>query len=167
LLKNIVKTIVEIWSDSSNTEATRVSAFLVCRRLAFIGDAGLTEMTLKTAYQGLVKGSRNTTVHTLQGINLMKNSAADLWGIDQGIGYTTGFSYIRQLAIHLRGSITNKSKVGTFSFPKPIPHSYLLSSTGLLQNGLQLAVCPLLRFLVSGAFRALRQPHRSCIWQRI
>ena len=40
----------------------------------------------------------------------MKNTASELWGIDPTVGYTTGFGFIRQLAIHLRTSITNKSK---------------------------------------------------------
>jgi len=40
----------------------------------------------------------------------MKNSAAELWGLDQAVGYTTGFTFIRQLAIHLRSSITNPGK---------------------------------------------------------
>ena len=40
----------------------------------------------------------------------MKNSAAELWGMDATIGYTTGFTFIRQLAIHLRSTITNNSK---------------------------------------------------------
>ncbi|TAQ86598.1 hypothetical protein B7494_g5074 [Chlorociboria aeruginascens] len=106
-LKNIVKTVVDIWSDASSTEATRITAFLVLRRLAVIGDPGLREAVMKTVYQGLVKGSRDTTTHTIQGINLMKNSAAELWGIDQAVGYTTGFTFIRQLAIHLRSSIIN------------------------------------------------------------
>jgi nucleolar complex protein 2 len=110
ILKNIVKTVVDIWSDSSSTEATRITAFLVIRRLAVIGDPGLREAILKTTYQGLIKGCRNTTVNTIQGINLMKNSAAELWGIDSAVGYTTGFALIRQLAIHLRQSITNNSK---------------------------------------------------------
>jgi nucleolar complex protein 2 len=110
VLKNIVKSVVDIWSDSSSTEATRITAFLVVRRLAVIGDPGLREAVLKTVYQGLIKGSRNTTVHTIQGINLMKNSAAELWGIDQAVGYTTGFTFVRQLAIHLRSSIINNQK---------------------------------------------------------
>ncbi|KAI9837046.1 MAG: hypothetical protein M1819_000695 [Sarea resinae] len=110
LLRNLVKTVVEIWSDSSNTEASRITAFLVIRRLTVIGDPGLREAVLKTVYQGLVRGSRNTTVHTIQGVNLMKNSAAELWGLDQSVGYTTGFTFIRQLAIHLRGSITKPTK---------------------------------------------------------
>ncbi len=37
----------------------------------------------------------------------MKNSAAELWGIDQTIGYTTAFGFLRQLAIHLRNSIAH------------------------------------------------------------
>ncbi|KAH7319140.1 Noc2p family-domain-containing protein [Rhexocercosporidium sp. MPI-PUGE-AT-0058] len=110
LLKNIVKTVVNIWSDSSSDEATRITAFLVVRRLAVIGDPGLREAVLKTVYQGLITGSRSTTVHTIQGINLMKNSAAELWGIDPGVGYATGFTFIRQLAIHLRNSITNNQQ---------------------------------------------------------
>ena len=73
-----------------------------------IGDPGIKEAVLKAAYQGLVKGARNITIHTIQGVNLMKNTAAELWGLDANIGYTTGFTFIRQLAIHLRSSITNK-----------------------------------------------------------
>ncbi|KAI4796608.1 nucleolar complex protein 2 [Aureobasidium sp. EXF-8845] len=110
IIRDLTKAVTGVWSESSSTEATRIAAFLVLRRLLVIGDAGIREAVLKTAYQGLIKGSRNTTVHTIQGINLMKNSAAELWGIDATIGYTTGFTFIRQLAIHLRSSITNKTK---------------------------------------------------------
>ena len=85
VLKNIVKTVVEIWSDASSTEATRITAFLVIRRLTVIGDPGLREAVFKTVYQGLIKGSRNTTIHTIQGINLMKNSAAELWVSTQAL----------------------------------------------------------------------------------
>ncbi|KKK15944.1 ribosome assembly protein [Aspergillus ochraceoroseus] len=110
LLKVLIKTVVGIWADVSTTEATRIVAFLLLRRLMVIGDAGLKEAVLKASYEGVVKGSRNTTVHTLSGVNLMKNSAAELWGIDQNVSYTAGFNFIRQLAMHLRSSITNTSK---------------------------------------------------------
>ncbi|KAE8355360.1 Noc2p family-domain-containing protein [Aspergillus coremiiformis] len=110
LLKVLIKTIVGIWADVSTAETTRITGFLLLRRLMIIGDAGLKDTVLKATYEGVVKGSRNTTVHTLAGVNLMKNSAAELWGIDQNVSYTTGFNFIRQLAIHLRSSITNTSK---------------------------------------------------------
>ncbi|PWY95349.1 ribosome assembly protein Noc2 [Aspergillus sclerotioniger CBS 115572] len=110
LLKVLIKTVVGIWADVATTEVTRITAFLLLRRLMVIGDAGLKETVLKASYEGVVKGSRNTTVHTLPGVNLMKNSAAELWGVDQNVSYTTGFNFIRQLAMHLRSSITNTSK---------------------------------------------------------
>ncbi|KAF2091280.1 ribosome assembly protein-like protein Noc2 [Saccharata proteae CBS 121410] len=110
LVRDLGKNVVSIWADPANNEASRIAAFLVLRRLVVIGDAGIREAILKASYQGLVKGSRNTTPHTLAGVNLMKNSAAELWGLDPNIGYTTGFTFIRQLAIHLRSSITNNAK---------------------------------------------------------
>ncbi|MCJ1462963.1 Nucleolar Complex 2 protein [Pseudocyphellaria aurata] len=110
VLKALINTTVTIWSDPSSTEAIRITAFLLIRRLAIFSDASLREAVLKTVYQGIVKGSRNTNTHTLAGINLMKNSAAELWGLDADVGYTTGFTYIRQLAVHLRTSITQPTK---------------------------------------------------------
>lgn len=109
-VKDLTKIVVNVWSEASSDEATRIAAFLVLRRLVSIADAGIREGALRATYQGLINGARNTTLHTIQGINLMKNSAAELWAIDPSVGYTTGFTFIRQLAIHLRTSITNKSK---------------------------------------------------------
>jgi nucleolar complex protein 2 len=110
IVKEIGRIVAGIWADASSDEATRISAFLILRKLVVIGDAGIKESVLKTTYQSLVKGCRNTTIHTIKGVNLMKNSAAELWGLDQSVGYTTGFGFIRQLAIHLRSTITNKTK---------------------------------------------------------
>jgi nucleolar complex protein 2 len=109
VVREVVKTVASVWAESSNNEMTRLSAFLVLRRLIVISDASIREAVLKQVYQGLVKGARNTTMHTIQGINLMKNTASELWGIDPTVGYTTGFGFIRQLAVHLRSSITNKT----------------------------------------------------------
>ena len=114
LVRDVARAAAVVWSTSSSTEATRIAAFLALRRLVTIGDAGIRENVLKTAYQHLIKGARTTTIHTLAGVNLMKNSAAELWGLADsgsagGVAYTTAFTFIRQLAIHLRGSITNNS----------------------------------------------------------
>jgi nucleolar complex protein 2 len=110
IIREVTKIVSSVWADSANTEATRLSAFLVLRRLVLIADSGIKEAVLKQTYQGLIKGARNTTVHNIQGINLMKNTASELWGLDPNVGYTTGFAFIRQLAVHLRSSITNKTK---------------------------------------------------------
>ncbi|KAL8802113.1 MAG: hypothetical protein Q9200_006699 [Gallowayella weberi] len=110
ILKSLVTSVIDIWSDSLAVDTTRITAFLVIRRLAIVSDASIRTALLKTTYQGLVKGSRVTNSHTLPPINLMKNSAAELWGIDPEVGYTTGFVYIRQLAVHLRSSVTQPTK---------------------------------------------------------
>ncbi|KAF2483732.1 Noc2p family-domain-containing protein [Neohortaea acidophila] len=110
LVRDMTKGVTNVWSLTSNTEATRIAAFLLLRRLMVIGDPGIRENVLKAIYQALVKGSRNTTIHTLAGVNLMKNSASELWGLDGSVGYTTAFTFIRQLAIHLRNSIQNNAK---------------------------------------------------------
>lgn len=110
LVRDLARSVSNVWSTQSNTEATRIAAFLILRRLTVIGDPGIRESVLKSTYQALVKGSRNTTIHTMQGVNLMKNSASELWGMDSGVGYTTAFTFIRQLAIHLRTSIQNNAK---------------------------------------------------------
>ncbi|KAI0975346.1 Noc2p family-domain-containing protein [Xylaria arbuscula] len=107
LLKNLIKTVVSFWSQATSSDTTRITAFLVLRRLVVIGDKGIREAVLKATYQGLIAGSRVTNANTAQGINLMKNSAAELWGLDQSIGYTTAYNFIRQLAIHLRNSIVH------------------------------------------------------------
>ena len=109
-LKVAVISLSGIWSDVSNNETVRVTAFLLLRRLMIIGDPGIRETVLKSAYEGIIKGSRSTTVHTLPGVNLMKNSAAEIWGMDEKVSYTTGFTHIRQLAIHLRSNITKPTK---------------------------------------------------------
>ncbi|CAK7239876.1 MAG: Nucleolar Complex 2 protein [Sporothrix thermara] len=107
VLKQLVKTVVNFWAQPASSETTRITAFLVMRRLMVIGDKGVREAVLKATYQGLVQGSRATNANTIAGINLMKNSAAELWGLDLPIGYTTAFTAIRQLAIHLRNSIVH------------------------------------------------------------
>ncbi|KAL9621659.1 MAG: hypothetical protein Q9160_003912 [Pyrenula sp. 1 TL-2023] len=109
-LKTITKTIADIWSDKATTETVRITAFIILRRLVVTGDPGIRETVLKSCYEGIVKGSRNTTMHTLPGINLMKNSAAEIWAIDSNVGYAVGFTHIRQLAIHLRSNITKPTK---------------------------------------------------------
>ncbi|KAI2641043.1 Noc2p family protein [Xylaria nigripes] len=107
LLKVLIKAVVGFWSHTASSDTTRITAFLVLRRLVVVGDKGIREAVLKATYQGLISGSRATNVNTVQGINLMKNSAAELWGLDQSIGYTTAYNFIRQLAIHLRNSIVH------------------------------------------------------------
>lgn len=107
LVKALAKSMVNLWAQAAGSHSSRVTAFRVIRRLVVIGDKGIRETVLKAVYQGLVQGCRVTNHNTLAGIDMMKYSAAGLWGIDPAVGYTTAFTFIRQLAIHLRNSIVN------------------------------------------------------------
>ncbi|KAK3624610.1 Nucleolar Complex 2 protein [Elasticomyces elasticus] len=148
LVRDTARAAAAVWSTPSSPEATRIAAFLLLRRLIVIGDPGIRENVLKATYQALVKGSRNTTIHTMAGVNLMKNSAAELWGLcaasGDGVAYTTSFTFIRQLAIHLRGSITNNSNdsyktvynwqyVHSLDFWSRVLASYAVESTSALR----------------------------------
>ena len=109
-LKGLLQTTVSIWSDTSTASTTRITAFLLLRRLFTLSDASIRESILRSTYQGLVKASMTTNSHTLSSINMLKNSACELWGLDANVAYTTAFVSIRQLAIHLRGSVTHPTK---------------------------------------------------------
>ncbi|OQN96310.1 hypothetical protein B0A48_17566 [Cryoendolithus antarcticus] len=109
IVRDLSRAVTTVWSTPSTPEATRIAAFLIMRRLTVLGDPGIRENVLKATYTALVKSSRATTIHTLAGVNLMKNSGAELWGLDPSVGYTTAFTFIRQLAIHLRTSITHNA----------------------------------------------------------
>ncbi|CCG83070.1 putative Ribosome assembly protein Noc2 [Taphrina deformans PYCC 5710] len=108
-LKDYMKAVLEIWSTCSS-DATRISAFLLIREFLTMGDSGLREAGLKIVYSSFVRESRNINSHTLPLVNLMKNSASDLFGLDYGVSYQLIFGFLRQLAIVLRKSINEKSK---------------------------------------------------------
>jgi nucleolar complex protein 2 len=108
-LKDFMKTVLDIWSTSTS-DATRVSAFLLVREFMLLGDAGLRESGLKLVYGALVKESRNVNIYSLPLINLMKNSASDLFGLDPTLSYQLIFGFLRQLAIVLRKAVNEKQK---------------------------------------------------------
>ena len=112
VVREVVGAVVDTWAFTAHAEVTRMSAFIVVRRLFVIGDPSTKEAILRSTYQGLVRSSRNTTIHSLQGIDLMKNTASELWSLDATIGYTAGFVFIKQLAVLLRSSITHAAKDG-------------------------------------------------------
>ena len=60
----------------------------------------------------ILQAARDTNVHTLPSINLMKNSASELYLLNTAASYQLAFNYIRQLAIHLRNSMKSHTKDG-------------------------------------------------------
>nr|GAT50248.1 Noc2-domain-containing protein [Mycena chlorophos] len=107
-VKLYLKKCLELWSSAADN--VRIAAFLAIRKLASSADESILDNVLKGTYTTLVRSSKNTSVHTLPSINLMKNSGSEVFMLDQGISYQHAFGYIRQLAIHLRNSMKVKSK---------------------------------------------------------
>ncbi|EIM84277.1 Noc2-domain-containing protein [Stereum hirsutum FP-91666 SS1] len=107
-VKLYLRSCLELWSTAEDT--VRIAAFLAIRKLASATDESILDMVLKSTYLTLIRSSKSTGPHTLPSINLMKNSASEIFCMDHGAAYQHAFGYIRQLAIHLRNSMKIKSK---------------------------------------------------------
>ncbi|EKM52618.1 uncharacterized protein PHACADRAFT_100037 [Phanerochaete carnosa HHB-10118-sp] len=107
-IKVYLKACLDLWSSSE--DKVRIAAFLCVRKLASSTDTSLLDMALKNTYITLVRACKQTSAHSLPSINLMKNSASELYTIDHAAAYQRAFGYIRQLAILLRNSIKTRSK---------------------------------------------------------
>ncbi|OBZ74646.1 hypothetical protein A0H81_05343, partial [Grifola frondosa] len=107
-VKVYLKTCLDLWSNAE--DSVRIAAFISVRKLASATDGSMMDMVLKNTYLTLVRSCKSTSAHTLPSINLMKNSASEIFCIDHAAAYQYAFGYIRQLAIHLRNSMKVKSK---------------------------------------------------------
>ncbi|KAI0632864.1 Noc2-domain-containing protein [Trametes polyzona] len=107
-VKAYLKTCLNYWSSAE--DSVRIAAFLSVRRLAGATDESVLDLVLKNTYLTLVRSCKSTSPHTLPAINLMKNSASELYCTDHAASYQHAFGYIRQLAIHLRNSMKTKTK---------------------------------------------------------
>ncbi|KAF9048039.1 Noc2-domain-containing protein [Hymenopellis radicata] len=108
-VKVYLKKCLELWSADAD-DSTRIAAFLAVRKLASATDVSIMDNVLKGTYLTLVRSSKSTSAYTLPAINLMKNSASEIFSLDHTASYQLAFGYIRQLAIHLRNSMKIKTK---------------------------------------------------------
>lgn len=109
LLKAMINAIVNIWSSTTSIE-TQISAFAWMNNACKEYPKAVLEVVLRATYSNFIKNCGKTNVHTTPLLNFQKNSAAELFGFNPTLGYQIGFEFIRQLAIHLRGSVNNPTK---------------------------------------------------------
>ncbi|KAI9279348.1 Noc2p family-domain-containing protein [Sporodiniella umbellata] len=118
LAKDYLKTLLHLWSNMSSSDSVRVQAFLAIKSLSVIsvpGEKGTStpqgylDTCLKNVYLTFVKNCKNTNAHTLPVINLMRNLASQLYGINLTMSYQQAFVYIRQLASYLRTAMKTRS----------------------------------------------------------
>ncbi|KAL1410283.1 Nucleolar Complex 2 protein [Vanrija albida] len=99
-LRAYLKVLLDLWSSAS--DSVRVAAFLAIRKMFVAGDEAVKDLALRNIYKSLVPPMRHTSVHTLPSLNLMKNTAAELYNIEPQLAYQHAFTFIRMLAVHLR-----------------------------------------------------------------
>ncbi|RCI02194.1 Nucleolar Complex 2 protein, partial [Rhizopus stolonifer] len=118
IAKDYLKTLLNLWSNISSSDSVRIQAFLAIKSLSIIsvpGEKGATteqgylDTCLKNVYLTFVKNCKNTNPHTLPVINLMRNLASQLYGINLTTSYQQAFVYIRQLASHLRAAMKTRT----------------------------------------------------------
>ncbi|SCU82832.1 LADA_0C08218g1_1 [Lachancea dasiensis] len=109
IIKEIVKSVVELGATTRDLE-TQITAFAFLNNASREFKKSILDTVLKTTYSSFIKSCRKTNIRTMPLINFQKNSSAELFGIDEVLGYQIGFEYVRQLAIHLRNSINATTK---------------------------------------------------------
>ncbi|THH17678.1 hypothetical protein EW146_g3186 [Bondarzewia mesenterica] len=107
-VKQYLKTCLDLWSTAD--DSLRIAAFLAIRKLASATDESILDMVLKGVYLSLMRSAKSTNTYTLPSINLMKNSASEIFCLDHTAAYQHAFGYIRQLAINLRNGMKMKTK---------------------------------------------------------
>ncbi|KAJ1020029.1 hypothetical protein NDA16_002025 [Ustilago loliicola] len=108
--REFVKVALNLWSSQVSEDGVRMSAFLTLRRLGMSGGTASSENVLRGVYSSFIQSSRSVSIHTQPMLNLMKNTAVELYLLDADAAYTQAFGFIRQLAIHLRNCVKTKTK---------------------------------------------------------
>lgn len=113
LLKRMLAAVIEVWATTPDTN-TQLATFAFLKGASEEFPKAVLESVLRTSYSSFLQNCRKTNVHTLPLINICKNSAAQLYGIDEQLSYQVGFEFVRQIAVHLRNSIsaTSNAKEG-------------------------------------------------------
>ncbi|SPO32276.1 related to excision repair protein RAD4 [Ustilago trichophora] len=108
--REFIKVALNLWSSQVSEDGVRMSAFLTLRRLGLSGGTASLENVLRGVYSSYIQSSRSVSIHTQPMLNLMKNTAVELYLVDADVAYTQAFGFIRQLAIHLRNCVKTKTK---------------------------------------------------------
>ncbi|KAK8861243.1 hypothetical protein IAR55_002062 [Kwoniella newhampshirensis] len=106
-LRAYLKVLLDLWSSAS--DSVRIASFLAVRKLFVAGDDAVKDLCLKNIYRSLLPPLRNTTPHTLPSLNLMKNTASELYQLAPNLSYQHAFGFIRMLAVHLRNVVRSST----------------------------------------------------------
>ncbi|OCF39587.1 nucleolar complex protein 2 [Kwoniella heveanensis CBS 569] len=106
-LRAYLKVLLELWSTAG--DSVRIASFLAVRKLFIAGDDAVKDLCLRNIYRSLLPPLRNSTPHTLPSLNLMKNTASELYQLAPQLSYQHAFGFIRMLAVHLRNVVRSST----------------------------------------------------------
>jgi nucleolar complex protein 2 len=122
----------------------------------------MLDLCLKGTYHAIVRNTKTTTIYNIDSINLMKNSASELYAFDLVASYQQAFGFIRQLAIHLRNCLKTRTPesyqaVYNWQYVHSLDFwSIVLSTTCDKERGSESTLQPLIYPLVQAATGAIR-----------
>ncbi|KAJ9069767.1 Nucleolar Complex 2 protein [Entomophthora muscae] len=103
-----LKVLLDKFSNAGQPKL-QTASFALIRKLAVLCPATL-DRALRGVYEVFVRNARKFNTHTVTRITIIRSCAAELFGHDFDKSYQLAFTCIRQLAIHLRSCLTNKTK---------------------------------------------------------
>ena len=109
LPKRYLRDLLKIWSTTSKSDL-RMSCFLSIRQMAIVTPFPFVEQCMKGLYLSFVRNAKVMNEQSRPAVAMMAKCIVELLGTDLVAAYQHAFVYIRQLAIHLRNAIKNKSK---------------------------------------------------------
>lgn len=103
-----LKVLLDNFSSAAQPEL-QTASFALIRKLSVLCPS-LLDRALKGAYEVFVRNSRKFNTHTATRISIIRSCASELFGHNFDKSYQLAFTCIRQLAVHLRACLTNKTK---------------------------------------------------------
>lgn len=108
ITQRVLKSLLKTFSTSQEVDIQK-AAFSLILRLTKLAPESL-DYGLKSVYAAFIQNSRAVNTYTITRLNVMRSCAVTLFGNNFNSSYQLAFSCIRQLAIHLRNSLVNKTK---------------------------------------------------------
>lgn len=152
LPKKFLRELLKVWSTTSKKDLRLVS-FMCIRRLALNTPFPFIEQCMKGLYLSFVRNSKVMNEQSRGAVAMMAKCIVELVGSDMVAAYQHAFVYIRQLAIHLRNAIKNKSKdsyaaVFNWQYMNCLMVWSAVVSTYPAENQLRALVYPLVQIIV-------------------
>ena len=109
LKRKVLRCLLKIWSNNKN-ENIVILAFIRIRQLATTSEQSFTENIMKNLYLSYVRNSKFSGSGDVRKISIMRRCVIELYKLDLKSASQCAFVYIRQLGVHVRNALKDKSK---------------------------------------------------------